>query len=138
GDRKSGTGNAPVAQRRNFDSQARECRESDGNGASPARDGTGKWVRVTDDMGFPAGLPRTITTDLSGKLPLGATRIRITTNLQVYWDNILIDRTPHRQSFKLNEIPLTKAALDYHGYPRQIEDQPPSNVKHLYEQVSRT
>ena len=30
-----------------------------------------KWVRVTDDMGFPAGLPRTITADLSGKLPQG-------------------------------------------------------------------
>src|SRR5207249_3590793 len=49
-----------------------------------------KWVRVTDDMGFPAGLPKTITADLSDKLPLGTTRIRITTNLQIYWDNILI------------------------------------------------
>jgi len=138
GDGKSGTGNAPVAKRRTLDSPARECRESDDSGTSPARDGTGKWVRVTDDMGFPAGLPRTITTDLSGKLPLGATRIRITTNLQIYWDNILIDRSPQRQSFKLSEIPLTNATLDYHGYPRQIEDQPPGNVKYVYEQVSRT
>src|SRR5438105_12554540 len=39
-----------------------------------------KWVRVTDDMGFPAGLPKTITADLTGKLPEGTTRIRITTN----------------------------------------------------------
>src|SRR5207247_8284841 len=137
GDRKSGTGNAPVAQRRNFDSQARECRESDGNGASPARDGTGKWVRVTDDMGFPAGLPRTITTDLSGKLPLGATRIRITTNLQIYWDSILIDRSLQTKNYALSDVPLTKASLDFHGYPRQIEDMPPGNVKYVYEQVSR-
>ena len=97
-----------------------------------------KWVRVTDDMGFPAGLPRTITADLSGKLPRGTARIRITTNLQIYWDSILIDRSQLSENFKLNAIPLTKANLGYHGYPRQIEDQPPGNVKYVYEQVSRT
>ncbi len=99
---------------------------------------SGKWIRVTDDMGFPAGLPRTITADLSGKLPPGTTRIRITTNLQIYWDSILIDRSEPSENFKLNPIPLTKANLGYHGYPRQIEDQPPGNVKYVYEQVSRT
>jgi hypothetical protein len=54
----------------------------------------GNWRRVVDDMGFPAGGPRTMTADLTGKLPQGTKKIRITTNLQIYWDNILIDRTP--------------------------------------------
>ena len=103
-------------------------------GASSAK----KWIRVSDDMGFPAGLPRTITADLSGKLPVGTTRIRITTNLQIYWDSILVDRSEQRGDFTLNEIPLTRATLGFHGYPRQIEDQPPGNVKYVYEQVSRT
>ncbi len=58
-----------------------------------AQDASGKWKRVIDDMGFPAGGPRTMTADLSGKLPRGTQKIRITTNLQVYWDSILIDRT---------------------------------------------
>ena len=53
----------------------------------------GQWKRVIDDMGFPAGGPRTMTADLTGKLPVGTRKIRITTNLQVYWDSILIDRT---------------------------------------------
>ncbi len=97
-----------------------------------------KWVRVLDDMGFPAGLPKTITVDLSGKLPLGTQKIRITTNLQIYWDSILIDRSGQGENFKLHEIPLTKADLEFHGYPRQIEDHPPGNVKYVYEQVSRT
>ena len=34
-----------------------------------------------------------MTADLSGKLPVGARKIRITTNLQVYWDSILVNRT---------------------------------------------
>ena len=103
-----------------------------------AQDANGKWVRVLDDMGFPAGLPKTITVDLSGKLPPNTTRIRITTNLQIYWDNILIDRSQQNDDFKLSEIPLTNATLGFHGYPRQIEDLPPGNVKYVYEQVSRT
>jgi tetratricopeptide (TPR) repeat protein len=114
---------------------------SPGQSGGDARRSTAKntkWIRVTDDMGFPAGLPRTITADLSGKLPQGTKRIRITTNLQIYWDNILIDRSAQSEKFKLNPVPLTAATLDYHGYPRQIEGQPPGNVKYVYEQVSRT
>jgi tetratricopeptide (TPR) repeat protein len=53
-----------------------------------------KWKRVVDDMGFPAGGPRTITADLTGKLPRGTRKIRISTNLQLYWNSILISRTP--------------------------------------------
>jgi tetratricopeptide (TPR) repeat protein len=58
-----------------------------------ALDGKGRWVRVVDDLGFPAGGARTMTADLSGKLPMGTRRIRLTTNLQIYWDGILISRT---------------------------------------------
>ena len=57
------------------------------------KDAAGKWVRVIDDMGFPAGGPRTMTANLTGKLPQGTRKIRITTNLQVYWDSILVSRT---------------------------------------------
>ena len=49
---------------------------------------------VSDDIGFPAGLYRTMTADLTGKLPAGAHRIRIWTNLKVYWDETLVDTTP--------------------------------------------
>jgi tetratricopeptide (TPR) repeat protein len=62
----------------------------------------GKWKRVIDDMGFPAGGPRTMTADLSGKLPVGTRKIRLTTNLQLYWDSILIDR---RAQSPESEIP---------------------------------
>ena len=62
----------------------------------------GDWKRVVDDIGFPAGGPRTMTADLTGKLPVGTQKIRITTNLQIYWDSILVDRTPQRAA---REIP---------------------------------
>ncbi len=103
-----------------------------------AQDASGRWHRVIDDMGFPAGLPRTMTADLTGKLPIGTRRIRISTNLQIYWDSILLDRAPQSGQVRLTPVPLANADLRFHGYPRQIEDQPPGNVKYVYEQVSPT
>ena len=101
-----------------------------------------KWVRVIDDIGFPAGGPRTMTADLSGKLPRGTRRIRITTNLQIYWDNILISRTNQdnagNQSVRLTLVPLARAELNFHGFPLKIEDRPPGNVKYIYEKTSAT
>jgi len=38
-----------------------------------------------------------MTADLTGKLPRRTQKIRITTNLQIYWDNILISRTDQPQ-----------------------------------------
>ena len=101
-------------------------------------DGKTKWVRVVDDMGFPAGGARTMTADLTGKLPLGIQRIRITTNLQIYWDGILISRTSQDQSAHLTPVPLVRAELSFHGFPLKIEDQPPGNVKYIYERASAT
>jgi tetratricopeptide (TPR) repeat protein len=113
-----------------------EAQVSAGNGAKE------KWVLVMDDMGFPAGGARTMTADLTGKLPLGTRRIRLTTNLQIYWDNILISRTSQDQkkdqSARLTAVPLARAELGFHGFPLKIEDQPPGNVKYIYEKTSAT
>jgi hypothetical protein len=100
-------------------------------------------VRVIDDMGFPAGGPRTTTADLTGKLPRGTQKIRITTNLQIYWDNILVSRTAQTPSDKtrnprLTPVPLAHADLQFHVYPLKIEGTPPRNVQYIYEQVSAT
>jgi Flp pilus assembly protein TadD len=102
-----------------------------------------KWKRVIDDMGFPAGGPRTITADLTGKLPNGTKKIRITTNLQIYWDSILVDRTrqfAEGQSHapRVTTVPLASADLEFHGYPFKIEGTPPGNIKYIYEKTSPT
>lgn len=104
----------------------------------------GKWSRIVDDMGFPAGGPRTMTADLSGKLPPGTQKIRITTNLQIYWDRILIDRSSQEpspssgQSVRMTNVPISRADLQFHGYPLKIEGTPPGNVQYVYEKVSAT
>jgi len=130
-----------------------------------AQGADGAWKRVVDDMGFPAGGPRTMTADLTGKLPRGTQKIRITTNLQIYWDSILIDRTKQGtgggcqtagssaraksalarndkwscdDQQRLTAVPLVGADLEHHGYPLKIEGTPPGNVNYVYEKVSAT
>jgi hypothetical protein len=89
-------------------------------------------------MGFPAGLPRTITVDLTGRVPTGARRIRVRTNLQIYWDQALIDRTPEGAPARISELPIASAALRFHGYPRQVPLSLPGDITFLYDQSSPT
>jgi tetratricopeptide (TPR) repeat protein len=99
----------------------------------------GSWKRVVDEMGFPAGLPRTITVDLTGKLPVGVRKIRITSNLQIYWDQVLVDNGPAREhDVHTTEMPLAKAVLGFRGYPRQVDGETPGDLTYYYEQASTT
>jgi len=97
-----------------------------------ALDAQGKWVRVVDDMGFPAGLERTMVADLTGKLPPGTRRIRIVSNLKIYWDAIRIDQTPDQPEVRVAEVPLADATLDFLGYPREIRLTPASDTTYSY------
>jgi Tfp pilus assembly protein PilF len=103
-----------------------------------AQDTNGKWIRVVDDMGFPAGLARTMVTDLTGKLAPGTRRIRILNNLKIYWDAVRIDQTPDAREVRVSEVPLVTAALDYLGYPREIRLTPASDTTYSYSQRSKT
>ena len=99
---------------------------------------TGEWKRVSDDIGFPAGLARTMVADLTGKIPEGTSRIRIGTNLNIYWDQILIDQTPDVAGIRMQTVPLAEASLRFLGYPRQVEGDPKSDLWYAYEDVSPT
>jgi hypothetical protein len=99
----------------------------------------GGWKRVVEDMGFPAGLERTIVVDLTGKLPAGARKIRITTNLQIYWDRVRVDNGPEAASdVRRTEVPLAMAHLAFRGYPKQIEGATPGDLTYDYNQISAT
>jgi tetratricopeptide (TPR) repeat protein len=49
----------------------------------------GKWEDL-GELGFPAGLPRVMTKEVTGLVEGPTCRLRIRTNLSVYWDKIVI------------------------------------------------
>ncbi|MFQ5568917.1 MAG: FG-GAP-like repeat-containing protein [Rhodothermales bacterium] len=66
-------------------------------------DGHGGWKAATDWFGFPSLKTKDIMLDLTGTLTPGDHRIRIRTNLRVYWDRIQVgERVPDN----LDESPV--------------------------------
>lgn len=52
-------------------------------------DASGRFREVRTGLGFPAGKDKTILLDLAGLLPAqGARRLRLSTNLEIYWDRL--------------------------------------------------
>jgi len=97
----------------------------------------GTWKRIPGDAGFPAGLERTIVIDLTGKLPAGTRRIRLMSNLQLYWDQVLIDQSSGAQ-VRTTEVPLSFATLHFRGYPKQIEGASDGDIDFDYNVISLT
>ena len=55
-----------------------------------AMNGDGRWVVVDPDLGFPAGKNKTMLIDLGAVSQ--AKRLRLRTNLEIYWDSLTLVR----------------------------------------------
>jgi len=97
----------------------------------------GTWVTIPGEAGFPAGLERTIVVDLTGKLPAGTRKIRLVSNLEIYWDQVLIDNNAEAETHT-TEVPLALATERFRGYPTQIEGKSPGDLDYDYDRVSLT
>ncbi len=97
----------------------------------------GTWQRIPGEAGFPAGLERTIVVDLTGKLPAGTRRIRLVSNLEIYWDQVLVDNNAEG-TVRTSEVPLATATEQFRGYPLQIEGKSPGDLDYDYNRVSLT
>jgi tetratricopeptide (TPR) repeat protein len=48
----------------------------------------GEWETIIDNLGFPMGKDKTVIADLTGKFLSSDCRIRIRTNMEIYWDQV--------------------------------------------------
>jgi len=78
----------------------------------------GEWETVIDNPGFPMGKEKTVIADLTGKFLSADHRVRIRTNMEIYWDYIFF-------SGELSSAPVTStfmvpvsADLHYRGFSR--------------------
>jgi tetratricopeptide (TPR) repeat protein len=59
----------------------------------------GKWEKICE-ASFPAGLPRMMTLDVTGKLSGPSCQVRLRTNMQVFWDQIFVAPLEHRVPYE--------------------------------------
>src|SRR5437016_4090060 len=82
------------------------------------RDPAGEWRTVIPDLGFPAGKRKTVIADLTGKFLSADRRVRIRTNMEIYWDRAFVAATASASPVTVTTLRPVAADLRYHGFSR--------------------
>jgi tetratricopeptide (TPR) repeat protein len=96
-------------------------------------DESGVWQTIEPHAGYPAGLPRLMTIDLTGKLIGSRCVLRIRTNMECYYGQTFIavrDRALEK-SLRVTKLQVSHAELAYRGYTREVS--PDGNQPLLYD-----
>jgi hypothetical protein len=84
-----------------------------------ARGPDGQWVELVAEWGYPAGMPRRMALPIPReKLPIGATALRMRTNMEIYFDSVRLvarEQLPHAPL----ECALRDARLGSPGFARR-------------------
>lgn len=96
-----------------------------------AQDASGQWRTIEPDAGVPGGMDRMMAVDLSGKVRAGTRKLRLTTNLEVFYDQVFLARTTNAESLTVQSVPLKQATLRYLGFPREFS--PDGRLPLLYD-----
>jgi tetratricopeptide (TPR) repeat protein len=78
------------------------------------QDAAGVWKTVNPDMGMPAGKPKTIAVPVD--FISASRKIRIVTNLCVYWDEIFLSEDTANPEAAQTLLPLESADLRFRGF----------------------
>ena len=80
-------------------------------------DGKGGWVLARENLGFPAGRRKTVLFDLTHVfLPGTPRKVRIRTNLEIYWDHLEWARGLPDTQLRTTRLAASAADLRYRGY----------------------
>jgi len=83
-----------------------------------ARAPGGDWRVVYPRFGYPAGMPRQMSVPLRG-LPAGATELRLTSNLEIYWDRLFAAFAEPCPEARRTPLDLVEAELAFLGFAKR-------------------
>jgi hypothetical protein len=76
----------------------------------------GSWRAVDVSVGAPAGKTKTIVADLTGHLPAGARRLRLTAAFELHWDRIALLTPAPAGLVQETRVPPVRAHLHPRGF----------------------
>jgi len=96
----------------------------------------GRWFTLVEDMGLPAGKPKTIVVPLEN---LTSGKLRIVTNLDVHWTDVFLTPDTAVPTHKLHISPMKSANLRFRGFSGvTIDPTRQQPEKFHYDRVSPT
>ena len=98
-------------------------------------DGHGGWKTALNSMGYPAGKTKTMPLDLSDVLDRSDPRVRIRTNLEIYWDRIAYTVDEEPAPTVQTAAPLASARLFFRGFSRPVREGPDAPHVFLHDDV---
>ncbi len=101
------------------------------------KDESGRWVTAIEDMGMPAGKPKTIAVDLTGKFLSPSREVRIVTGMCVYWDEIFLSENTRPPEARLKEMLPPSADLRFRGFSAVTVDPQRRQPEHFDYSVVR-
>ncbi len=81
-------------------------------------DENGKWQTVIPDLSFPMGKNKTVIADLSNKFLAADHRVRIRTNMEIYWDHIFFTVNEPKVPIQQTTLKPVSADIHYRGFSR--------------------
>lgn len=96
----------------------------------------GEWQTVITSMGFPKGKNKMMVFDLSGKFRARDYRVRLQTNMQIYWDHIFYATNVTSATPQLTTLEAERADLHYRGFSEVKRATPYSPHVSDYQSVS--
>ena len=79
----------------------------------------GRWEAVIPDAGAFGGMARTMTVDMTGRVGGPSCRLRLTSNLELYYDQIFLARDAGRSQVAVHALPLRDAEFRRVGFARE-------------------
>jgi len=76
----------------------------------------GNWETVIENLGFPKGKNKTMIVDLTERFIAADYRVRIRTNMQIYWDHIFIATDVTNNDLAVVSLQPISADLHYRGF----------------------
>ena len=98
----------------------------------------GQWHTIVPDAGAPGGIGRTITIELTGKLPTGPCRLRLTTNLEIYYDQLFIAVDRGTGALNIQTAPMAEAKLHRLGFPQEYSPDGQHPTIYTYDRIDET
>ncbi len=87
-------------------------------------DENGQWKTVIPNLGFPKGKYKTMVVNLTNVFPTTDYRVRIRTNMQIYWDYIFYATRLSHHTVHTTWLEPARADLHYRGFSKIYHQTP--------------